>query len=180
MTDDDAIQQIRLLCAQLQSLQERTSLRDIAASTIAQLVQYGSVVSPQIMPPANNATCNKATNTNGLLSCNICLSLKNNSPTKQEAGYDYIDEETDDIAFMRNHLQNATNIHELSTCIQKVLITNPTPNSNQTDDDQNNISDPGEAEVTNNDEQIMNVDNKIAKLVVNLSDRTKYTKEVSV
>lgn len=47
LPDDDAIQQIRFLCAQLQSLQDRASLRDIAKSSIAQLANQCSVFCPQ-------------------------------------------------------------------------------------------------------------------------------------
>lgn len=46
ITDDDAIQQIRHLCAQLQSLQDRASIREIAKSSIAQLANQCSVFCP--------------------------------------------------------------------------------------------------------------------------------------
>lgn len=69
LPDDDAIQQIRQLCAQLQSLQERASLRDIAKSSIAQLANQCSVFSPV---NTRDNTSSKSTNTKNVSMCHRC------------------------------------------------------------------------------------------------------------
>lgn len=69
LPDDDAAQQIRNLCAQLQSLhQQRASLREFAKSSIAQLAAQCSVFCPQTASD-EEPNCCKNMNTN-IVDCN--------------------------------------------------------------------------------------------------------------
>lgn len=54
-TDDDAVQQIRVLCAQLLNLQDRASVREVASATIATLLENcGSSHASTLRPPPNS------------------------------------------------------------------------------------------------------------------------------
>lgn len=65
-TDDDAVQQIRLLCAQLLNLQDRASVREVASATIATLLENcGSSHTSTLRPPPNSPPAHSQALTNG-------------------------------------------------------------------------------------------------------------------
>lgn len=92
-----------------------------------------------------------------------------------------MDDEIDDGTLTTSQVQDDDNINNTNVSAGiEAQCTNQVQANETSDQNLPPETECPSLDVSNDDEQIISTDEKISKLVLNLSDRTKYTKEVSV